>query len=50
MTEVNGRMAAYPIDRMFLERWSPRAFTGEAISEAELATIFEAARWGAVLV
>lgn len=30
---------------MFLERWSPRAFTGERIAEAELMTILEAARW-----
>lgn len=28
-----------------LERWSPRAFTGEEISEDALATILEAARW-----
>ncbi len=45
MTTVNGRTADHPIDKLFLERWSPRAFTGEAIPEAELATIFEAARW-----
>jgi nitroreductase len=43
--EVNGRTAHYPIDRLFLERWSPRAYTGEAIPDAELMTIFEAARW-----
>jgi nitroreductase len=30
---------------LFLERWSPRAFTDEAISEADLMTMFEAARW-----
>ena len=42
MTE---RIADYPIDRQFLERWSPRAFTGEPIAEAELFTLFEAARW-----
>jgi nitroreductase len=45
MTEINGRKAAYPIDPIFLKRFSPRAFTGEAIAEAELMTIFEAARW-----
>jgi nitroreductase len=42
MTE---RVAEYPIDRVFMDRWSPRAFTGEAISEAELFSLFEAARW-----
>ncbi|WP_428375166.1 nitroreductase family protein [Lichenicoccus sp.] len=39
------RVADYPIDSVFLERWSPRAFTGEAIPEAELFSLFEAARW-----
>ena len=42
MTE---RVADYPIDKLFPGRWSPRAFSGEAISEAELASLFEAARW-----
>jgi nitroreductase len=45
VTTANGRTADHPIDKLFLERWSPRAYTGEAIAEAELATIFEAARW-----
>jgi nitroreductase len=45
MTSANERTAAHPIDKLFLERWSPRAFTGEEISEAELSTILEAARW-----
>lgn len=39
------RQAAYPIDPMFLDRWSPRAMSGEALSEAELLTLLEAARW-----
>jgi len=43
--DVNGRTADYDIDPIFLERWSPRAFTGEAISDADLFRIFEAARW-----
>src|SRR4029079_11464551 len=37
--------ADYPIDPMFLERWSPRAFTDEPIAERELLTLLEAARW-----
>jgi nitroreductase len=44
-TTANGRTADHPISSQFLERWSPRAFTGEVISEADLMTIFEAARW-----
>ncbi|MBV9653806.1 MAG: nitroreductase family protein [Acetobacteraceae bacterium] len=45
MTTANGRTADYPIDTMFLERWSPRAFTGESLSEMDLLTMLEAARW-----
>ena len=39
------RRADYPIDRLFLDRWSPRAMTGAAISQEDLLTLFEAARW-----
>jgi nitroreductase len=45
MLTTNGRTADHPIDPIFLERWSPRAFTDEAIPEPELFTILEAARW-----
>ena len=45
MTTVGNRTADHPIDPLFLERWSPRAFSGEAIPVAELMSIFEAARW-----
>ena len=45
MTQANSRTADYPIDPLFLERWSPRAFTDEAISERDLLTLLEAARW-----
>ena len=45
MTTINGRTADHPIDPIFLERWSPRAFTGEPITQAEFLTILEAARW-----
>ena len=45
MTQANSRSADYPIDALFLERWSPRAFTDEQISERELLTLLEAARW-----
>jgi nitroreductase len=45
MTDHAPRTADHPIEQIFLDRWSPRAFTGEAISEAELRTMFEAARW-----
>ena len=39
------RTADYPIESLFLRRWSPRAMTGEPLTERELKTLFEAARW-----
>jgi nitroreductase len=45
MNELNGRTADHEIEPLFLERWSPRAFTNEEISEADLFRLFEAARW-----
>jgi nitroreductase len=39
------RTADHPIDDLFLQRWSPRAMSGEAISDDEMLTLFEAARW-----
>ena len=39
------RTADHPVDELFLDRWSPRAMTGEPISQEELLTLFEAARW-----
>jgi len=39
------RTPEYPIADLFINRWSPRAFTAEAIDEATLLSFFEAARW-----
>jgi len=39
------RKPEYPIEPLFYRRWSPRAMTGEALSEQELMRIFEAGRW-----
>lgn len=39
------RVATHAIDPQFIERWSPRAFTGEDIPEATLLGFIEAARW-----
>ncbi len=48
-TRENSRPAPrtpdHAIEPIFTERWSPRAFTGEAVPEAELLRMFEAARW-----
>ena len=45
MTTANHRTADHEIDPLFLERWSPRAFTTDEIPEAALFSILEAARW-----
>ena len=42
---ANGRTADYPINPLFLDRWSPRAFDGQPVPEAHLMTMLEAARW-----
>lgn len=39
------RAADHPIENLFLDRWSPRAMSAEAVSEQELMALFEAARW-----
>jgi nitroreductase len=39
------RKADHAIDPLFVDRWSPRAMSGESISQAELFVLFEAARW-----
>lgn len=39
------RQADHPIEEAFLRRWSPRAMSGESLSDQEIATLFEAARW-----
>jgi nitroreductase len=39
------RKADYPIEPLFLRRWSPRALSGESLTEREIMTVFEAARW-----
>lgn len=39
--------AAHPIHELLTARWSPRAFADVALTPAEIATLFEAARWTA---
>ena len=45
MKTINNRTTEYPIEDIFLKRYSPRAMSGEKISKEELMTLFEAARW-----
>ncbi len=39
------RTADHPIEPLILSRWSPRAMSGEAITNEEMLGLFEAARW-----
>src|SRR3954466_15755637 len=39
------RVPDHPIEALLVKRWSPRAMSGEPLTDAELASLFEAARW-----
>ena len=39
------RVPNFPVETLFLHRWSPRAFTAEPIPQSQLMTLLEAARW-----
>ncbi len=39
------RKSDHPIEPLLLDRWSPRAMSGESITNEELLRLFEAARW-----
>src|SRR5512138_1555466 len=39
------RQADHPVERIFVDRWSPRAMSGEELSDEAVLTLFEAARW-----
>lgn len=41
----NPRTPEWDIDSMFADRWSPRGFSSEPLTEREVQTLFEAARW-----
>lgn len=39
------RKSEYPVHELILSRWSARSFSDEPISDTELMTLFDAARW-----
>ncbi len=39
------RTPTHPILPLFTDRWSPRAFSDQAVSEEQVLTLLEAARW-----
>jgi nitroreductase len=44
-SQKTDRHAQYDINPLILHRWSPRAMSGEELSDTELMRLFEAARW-----
>lgn len=42
---MSSRQSDHPIDPLVLDRWSPRAFDGSDVPDADLMAMFEAARW-----
>ena len=39
------RKANHPVNNIFINRWSPYVMSGEVITDQELMSLFEAARW-----
>ncbi len=39
------RKPEHKVNKIFINRWSPRAMSGEEITNEELMTLFEAAKW-----
>jgi len=39
------RQAQYKVEDLIINRWSPRAMSGEPVAHVELFSLFEAARW-----
>jgi nitroreductase len=44
-TDVKKASPAHPIHKLLAERWSPYGFTDQAVSDSDLSSLFEAARW-----
>jgi nitroreductase len=44
-TVQHTRIPTYKIDPIFVNNWSPRSMSGEELSDDDLMSLFEAARW-----
>ena len=40
-----GRVASAAVEELIINRWSPRSFSADPLSDAEIASLFEGARW-----
>lgn len=45
MTDPLPRLSETPVHKQFTDRWSPRQFDGSVMTERDLLTMLEAARW-----
>jgi nitroreductase len=45
LAALSARLTEHPIEPLFLQRWSPRAFDGSAMPQSDLDTILDAAHW-----
>lgn len=45
ITRPTERSSEFPIDPLFIDRWSPRSFDGTPLTEDQILTILEAASW-----
>jgi nitroreductase len=45
LDQPQGRQPEHPVAAQFLARWSPRSFTDRMVTEAEVMSLLEAARW-----
>lgn len=43
--DTDPRAVTRPVDPLFLDRWSPRAFDASSLPQADLDTLLDAARW-----
>jgi nitroreductase len=42
---ISHRHPEHPVNPLFVDRWSPRAMSGQTVSREDLMSLFEAARW-----
>lgn len=43
--KLNTRIAAHEVDAIFTDRWSPRSFLDKGLTDEQVESLFEAARW-----
>ena len=44
-SKLNQRIPAHEVDAVFTDRWSPRSFLEKGLTDEQVGSLFEAARW-----